>query len=440
MAAASPCGGNLVGSWEVKGLCTTGMTEQQLIDEYSDEFNPPSGTCGVFADIAGTGYLRFHPDGTFQIKEIDSVILGFSESCLKGIGHSCESMTRLGTENPCRLSNGTCTCSAMVLTILQVGSYTTPDTSYQLYDNFGLYEVYRDYCVQGDVLNVFAPSETIGGGGISIAVRIDDGGGVNGDASVSPPKSDASLADVRPDVSVDRPNVDIAMEHPVVEVLAVNESRDAGVDATNDSLTIDTTPLPLDALAPSTAASCRLAATVPCGGDITGDWTIAGICDPWLSETELVGQIKATCNTQADWTTIGPAVFNGDGTCVVDQTTIYKTDYPVTCLAKGGDTCSAKDQRYKNAIGTKEVVAASCILVSDDLCRCEDDYRPSGTSCTYSVSGDRLTFISPPDTAAAGAYDYCVRGDVLSIFVAPTSIVGAACDTCLASYVLIRPH
>ena len=236
------------------------------------------------------------------------------------------------------------------------------------------------------------------------------------------------------DSGADLPKTDAA-----IDALRIDSAN--GIDAaTVDTHPIDATPLPLDALPPSTAAACRLAAAVPCGGDITGSWMIAGTCDPWLSETELVSQINASCNTQADWTETGPAVFNDDGTCVLDQTTVYKTDYPVSCLAKSGDTCAAKDQRFKNAIGTKDVVAASCVLASNDVCRCEDDFHTSGTACTYSVSGSGLTFASPPDAFAADVFGYCVQGDVLSIFVAPTSAAGLACDTCTAVYVLIRPH
>jgi hypothetical protein len=270
-------------------------------------------------------------------------------------------------------------------------------------------------------------------------VRIDDGIVADIDASVVLPKFDAAAADAKPDVSADKPHADIAADRSAADVRADNASRDAGIDATTaDTHPIDATPLPLDALPPSIAAACELAAAVPCGGDITGSWTIAGTCDPWLSETELVSQINSSCSTQVDRAETGPAVFNDDGTCVLDQTTVYKTDYPVSCLAKSGDTCAAKNERFKSAIGTKDVVAASCVLVSNDVCRCEDDFHTSGTACTYSVSGNELTFVSPPDTAAAGAFDFCVQGNVLSIFVAPTSAAGAACDICTASYILTR--
>jgi hypothetical protein len=446
------------------------MTEQQVIDKYADRFSPSSGPCGVSADVPVTGYVKFRTDGTFQIDEIDGVTLGFSESCLSGIGQSCESVRRggpmdasAGVEKSCQSSDGTCTCSVADLPDPHVGSYTTSGTAYQLYDDTGDDAGKRDYCVQGNTLSVFAPSETIGGGGIAIAVRIDDGSVPDIDASVVFPKFDAITAGAKPDVSADNPRAETAADRSAADIPADNASRDAGIDAradlpkadaavdspridsassidaaTIDAQPIDAMPLPLDALAPSTAAACQLAAASPCGGDLTGSWTISGTCDPWLSEAELIGQINASCNTQADYTEIGPAVFNADGTCTLDQKTLCRTDYPVSCLATSGDTCSAKDQRFKNAIGTKDVVAASCILVSTDTCRCEDDFHTSGTSCTYSASGNELMFVSPPDAFEAGAFDYCVQGNVLSIFVAPTSAAGLACNTCTAVYVLTR--
>jgi len=448
------------------------MTEQQVIDEYADEFSSSSGSCGVSADVPVTGYVKFRANGTFQIDEIDGVTLGFSENCLAGIGQSCDGVRQglsadasANAERSCQSSDGICTCSVVDVSHPHAGSYTTSGSAYQLYHDTGDDAGSRDYCVQGDVLSVFAPSETIGGGGIAIAVRIDDGSVSDIDASVAFPKFDAAAADARPDVSADKPQADVAADRSAADVPADKASRDAGTDARADlpktdaaidapridaadgidvaavdAQPIDATPLPLDALAPSTAAACQLAAAVPCGGDITGNWTIAGICDPWLSEAELISQINDSCNTQADCTAIGPAVFNTDGTCVLDQTTVCKGDYPVSCLAKGGDTCSAKDQRFKSAIGTKDIVAASCALVSSDICRCEDDFHTSGTSCTYSASGNELTFVSPPDTFEGGAFYYCVQGDVLSIFVAPTSAVGLACEDCAAAYVLTRPH
>ena len=469
-AATAPCGGSLVGTWKLNGICTRGMTEQQVIDKYADRFSPSSGPCGVSADVPITGYVKFRGDGTFQIDEIDGVTLGFSESCLVGIGQSCDSVRRggamdasVGVEKSCQSSDGICTCSVVDLPDPHAGSYATSGTAYQLYDDTGDGAGKRDYCVQGNTLSVFAPSETIGGGGIAIAVRIDDGSVSDIDASVVFPKFDAAAADAKADVSADKPQADIAADQSAADFPADSASRDAGIDAradlpkadaavdspqidsassidaaTVDAQPIDATPLPLNALAPSTAAACQLAAASPCGGDLTGSWTIAGTCDPWLSETELISQINASCNTQADCTETGPAVFNADGTCALDQKTIYKTDYPVSCLAKSNDTCSAKDQRFKNAIGTKDVVAASCILVSTDTCRCEDDFHTSGSSCAYSASGNELTFVSPPDAFEMGAFDYCVQGNALSIFVAPTSATGLACDTCTAAYVLTR--
>jgi hypothetical protein len=110
------------------------------------------------------------------------------------------------------------------------------------------------------------------------------------------------------------------------------------------------------------------------------------------------------------------------------------------CLLFIGDTCSATDQRVRSAVARKDLVAASYGFVGGDACQCDYGFHSPGTTCTYSIGNNQVTFVSPPDPFEAGAFDYCIQGDILSLFVAPTSAAGRACSGCEAVYVFTRPH
>ena len=202
-----------------------------------------------------------------------------------------------------------------------------------------------------------------------------------------------------------------------------------GVDATVvDATPPDTTPVPLDAMPPSWAAACELAATEPCGGDITGTWNIVGNCDNWMSETEFAKKKGGICATFADSVDTGAFVFNSDSTCKRDETLTYKIDVDVNCLTDNNSTCSEIDKVYKDAIGaqgTEEMIAGECNLSAEgNNCHCERTYDFTGISCLYTVTGTSYTMTY--SDGSQGTHDYCVRGDVLSIFYPAYSSVGTA--------------
>lgn len=186
---------------------------------------------------------------------------------------------------------------------------------------------------------------------------------------------------------------------------------------TMDAQSADVSPVPPAAQPPAMAIACEKAALAPapCGGDLTGNWQIVGLCDNWLSETELVAVTAKTCSVHVDQTDTGSAVFNADGTCIMDEKNTWMNDYAVSCLS---DTCAASDQNIKKEIGTDYVTSASCALASPDICRCDNTFdSPSAAdACTYTASGTGLKFISAPSTFSAKTYQYCVQGDTLNIF------------------------
>jgi hypothetical protein len=206
-------------------------------------------------------------------------------------------------------------------------------------------------------------------------------------------------------------------------------AADAAVDKPKgDVAPVDAMPVPLSAMAPSMAAVCPAAASAPCGGDVTGSWRIVGMCDNWLSESELLSQIAMDCSIAVDFIDTGTAVFSSDGTCIMDEKSIYNTDYATSCLTAASDTCAASDGRIKKEIGTDYVSDASCATSSADVCMCSNTFDPPAAAdvCTYSLKGSQLTFLSPPSTFSAKAYDYCVQGNTMTIFFTSWSAAGAA--------------
>ncbi len=206
-------------------------------------------------------------------------------------------------------------------------------------------------------------------------------------------------------------------------------AADAPVDKPKtDVAPVDAMPVPLSTMAPSMAAACPAAAAAPCGGDVTGTWNIVGICDKWLSESELLSQINKDCATWVDYLDTGTATFGSDGTCSVDEKAIYKTAYATSCLTAASDTCADKDSRIKKEIGKDYVSEAACAASSADVCMCSNTFDPptAADACTYSLKGSQLTFLSPPSTFSAKAYDYCVQGNVMTVFFTSMSDAGAA--------------
>jgi hypothetical protein len=459
-AATVSCGGSLVGTWTLSGSCSRGMTEQQVIHKYADKFSKSSGQCGVSSDVPMTGYVKFRADGTYQIDEIDGITISYSESCLAGIGQTCggigQSLMSVDASadigRSCQSAGGKCTCTLLIDTGADFGSYTMDGSTYRLYRADGTERDERQYCIQGDVLSVFAPSDTIGGGGIAIALRAANGSVTDIDASIVFPRLDASA-----DAPVDKPKVDAAGDVPVES--ALRDAQDASVDlpadqpradvavdaqridgAMTDTQAVDATPLPFDTLPPSVAVACRLAAASPCGGDITGSWKMVGTCDPWLSETEYINDKNQTCLVEADLHSSGTAVFSADGTCTVNEQDSYDNWYAGSCLIANNDSCAARDQRFMAKIGTNDLIDAGCEVDTGGTCHCDDVYQFPNPACTYSTVGGELTFISAPGAFQAGAFDYCVQGNILSLFIAPTSATGKACDECAATLVMSRAN
>jgi hypothetical protein len=459
------CGGIIVGTWNITKLSLDSSLQAKIL-KYVRNIDE-NGECAVAVDVTDTGSLVFQPHssnfsggaGYCSFAENPAIAVSYSSACLTAKAKSCVDLdgslkaetlaSDAGAIVGCALaSDGNCTCT-------KAHQYSFPNCEYDtdsIMSDFytAPVDISHDvtatdthyYCVSGNTLSVQDyefRTDGFSGTAIMTAVRGSDPA-TGRDAGTDAPRPDAAAdrpnADAGADASTDKPKADAVVDAPRVDVNVVDVSP-------IDTQPIDTTPVPYTMMPPSMPASCKLAATAPCGGDISGGWKLAGTCDPWLSETEFLGQMNKDCAKTADLVDNGPASFSADGSCSLVDNSTYTMDYSTGCLTSQlSDTCVAKDQRIKNEIGSNYVTDASCSLASTDICRCMNTFGmpPADAACTYSVSGNELTFVSPPGTFEAGTYDYCVQGTTLTIFVTPTSAAGLACDSCNAGFVLVRTN
>jgi hypothetical protein len=155
----------------------------------------------------------------------------------------------------------------------------------------------------------------------------------------------------------------------------------------------------------------------PCGGDLTGKWTVSNACvtssqssvdGGCAGETEQIGSLSAS----------GTVQFNSDKTYStnVSLSVSATLSIPTSCLSSGGITltCSQLQMSINTDAGT-----VSCNTSGSDC-----DCTLSETSATnetggYTVSGDTLT--TTPSGKAATTDTYCVQGNTLYIFPSGSS-------------------
>ena len=170
-AAAAPCGGDLIGDWEVLGICDKWLGLSELLDLYG-------GTCPTWGDYNDSGTAFFRSDGSCLISEYGTYQIDKSESCLKQNNMSCASMNQTFKDavtkgdmaaGGCALSGGDkCHCEK---------SFSQPDDCKYITAGNSITTVSNDgsgswgpnpYCVEGDTLTIFftpwsAAGKSIGG-------------------------------------------------------------------------------------------------------------------------------------------------------------------------------------------------------------------------------------------------------------------------------------
>jgi collagen type VII alpha len=185
----------------------------------------------------------------------------------------------------------------------------------------------------------------------------------------------------------------------------------------------------------STAASCNQAFT-PCGGDVTGTWTIASDC--------ILISVDADAGCAGETGTV--AVQSGAQTITFSagayslsaaQGTSSETlTIPIACLSvaglDAGTLCDEESLIFEQADGG---TTGSCML-SASSCTCSGTTTSSSdaASGTYVLSGNTV-MINPADGGAATAGSYCVQGNTLYV---DASAMGGSSGTAGSFIVLTK--
>jgi hypothetical protein len=153
----TPCGGDLIGTWDITGTCLT-LGEDPFAGE-DDLFE----VCDVqpiprfMIHIAGT--VSFGADGSFMNEQTSSSSGGFlvSHACLDQIGAeggetlSCEDIGAIPEGQDCLLGGGT----EEPTTDITTGTFTTEGTTLNVMEDGYIDEGGGEqYCVRGDTLTV----------------------------------------------------------------------------------------------------------------------------------------------------------------------------------------------------------------------------------------------------------------------------------------------
>ena len=159
----------------------------------------------------------------------------------------------------------------------------------------------------------------------------------------------------------------------------------------------------------------------PCGGDITGNWTIKGACVSDATVTMQVAQILPNCPSLTATATAvhasGSMSFDANMTYTLNETlsSSGQAMVPPSCLMVAGVTltCAAADALIQQYIAANPMGVQSAHCTGSTTCVCDVTLAPTTTTetGTYTTSGTTVTTTS--STGTVGAADYCVQKNEL---------------------------
>jgi hypothetical protein len=149
----------------------------------------------------------------------------------------------------------------------------------------------------------------------------------------------------------------------------------------------------------------------PCGGDITGTWTIAHVCGYGPGQTQPIMNCPGGTAT-LDVTVTGTLSFGTDGsyTTMLTMSGTALETLPKGCL--GGVACDM----LQDALRQSATIAAATCVDDGANCQCNLTFAPTPNTATglYTVSGGSLT-TTPSNGGMPGMSRFCVAGNQLSI-------------------------
>lgn len=354
-----PCGGNLVGRWNVGRTCFPAAFSGSTV-LYQRE-------CLQDIQPQGTGIVDFREDGAFSMNMNPYIEFHYSASCLASRGASCSAAAdafpkAYGSDARASYTEGGDLCKVTGPVMGAVTGSGTYRTFGPVFIESGKRTMFSEggYCVRGDRLDFYQPSNT----GVTITFT----------AFRSSPAPAA----------------------PVV-----------GVDFE--------TPTPVR----TSLYSCS--SDAPCGGDIVGTWNTANACE--IPSTVEVSRLYPICSLGVDFDQKGSSTYNQDGTCALASSQSVKYKYSSACLALIGKKCEDLDGEVRALVASAGAAAGAsvsvgCASTDQNTCVCAMDAAASTSSCQYSVQGTALTTVTTigntsPSTSTRG---YCVTDYHLTVF------------------------
>lgn len=165
-------------------------------------------------------------------------------------------------------------------------------------------------------------------------------------------------------------------------------------------------------------ASCGKVAA--CGGDVVGNYTIAGAC---VNNSALNMDVGLDCPgataSASGISASGSASFNADLTYTMTQTLTASIteNIPASCLTQNGLTltCAQVDQLLQTLIQMEPGTFQSAHCSGSSSCTCSFVLAPQmmTESGTYVAAGTTLTLTASDGTTSGGSY--CVEGNNLHL-------------------------
>jgi hypothetical protein len=188
----------------------------------------------------------------------------------------------------------------------------------------------------------------------------------------------------------------------------------------------------------------------PCGGVVTGTWSITGFCNTAAGMNSLTTCAGAVVNTSG-LKIAGTVAFNPDLTYTetISETGTETISQPSTCLAQGGvaATCADLDATFRaEAQSSGGVVQSASCAQQGANCSCQLAVNLQGVtqSGTYAYAtgadggaGTALVLTTATGTATTG--QYCVQGNELHLITTTMSInMGSMGQQTIVSDVVAR--
>jgi hypothetical protein len=149
----------------------------------------------------------------------------------------------------------------------------------------------------------------------------------------------------------------------------------------------------------------------PCGGDVVGNWSFAGVCsNVAASSAEVMAICPGASIGGSSISLTGSLIFNADGTYTASnwhETFSLTETVPLSCA--GGSTSSCAENNgttTETQNGVSATVTTTCTGTTVCTCRLSGNLSIASDAGSYTIAGTTLDLLGP---ATSGTFPYCVE-------------------------------